>query len=99
MDRPLTADLFLPHVGKPFRVKGGRHALILSLVDVQPRQEAQAKVMERQPYTLILNGPPGDVLAEGLYTFEIDGGPAFELYVIPVQTFATDRQEYQIAFN
>jgi hypothetical protein len=99
MHQPLTADLFLPHVGKVFRVRGSRHALTLSQVDLHPRQEAQAKVMERQPYTLILDGPPGDVLAEGLYTFEIDGGPALELYVIPVQTFAADRQEYQIAFN
>jgi hypothetical protein len=99
LDQPLTADLFRPHVGKAFRVKDGRHALTLSQVDVHPRQAAQAKVMEREPFTLILAGPPGEVLREGLHTLEIDGGPIVQLYVIPVQTFAADRQDYQVAFN
>jgi Domain of unknown function (DUF6916) len=68
-------------------------------VDMYPLQEAQAKVMHRQPFTLILAGPPGDVLREGFHTLEIDGGSAFDLYVIPVQTFAADRQDYQVVFN
>jgi hypothetical protein len=99
MDEPLTAELFLPHVGKVLRVTGGRHALTLSNVEVHPRQGAQAKVMPRQPFTLILVGPPGDVLCEGLYGLEIDGGPTFQLYVMPIQTFAADRQDYQVAVN
>jgi hypothetical protein len=97
MDEPLSAELFLPHAGKVLRVKGGRHALTLSHVEMHPRQEAQA--MPRQPFTLILVGPPGDVLREGLYSLELDGGPTFELYVMPIQTFAADRQEYQVAVN
>jgi hypothetical protein len=99
MDQPLTADLFVPHVGKLFRVKDGRHVLTLSKVDMFPLQEAQAKVTLRQPFTLILGGPPGDVLREGLHTLETDGGLAFQLYVIPVRTFAADRQDYQVVFN
>jgi hypothetical protein len=99
MDQPLTADHFLPHVGQVFRVKGGRHALTLSRVDVHPLDERQAKVLPRQPFTVIFAGPPGDVLREGLHVLERDGGPAFELYLMPIQTFALDRQDYQAAFN
>ena len=99
MDQPLTADHFLPHVGQVFRVKGGRHALTLSNVEVLPLHERQAKVLPRQPFTVIFAGPPGDVLREGLHVLERDGGPAFELYVMPIQTFALDRQDYQAAFN
>jgi hypothetical protein len=99
MDQPLTADLFLPHVGKVFRVKDGRHQLTLSQVDVRRVADSEAKLFTRQPFTLIFGGPPGDVLRQGLYTFEVEGGPAVELYVIPVQTFARDRQDYQAVFN
>jgi hypothetical protein len=38
-------------------------------------------------------------LREGLYTFEVEGGPAFEFYVMPIQTFARDCQDYQAVFN
>jgi Domain of unknown function (DUF6916) len=99
MDQPLTADQFLPHVGQVFRVKGGRHALTLSRVDVHALDERQAKVVPRPPFTVIFAGPPGDLLREGLHVLERDGGPAFELYVMPIQTFALDRQDYQAAFN
>jgi hypothetical protein len=99
MDQPLTADHFLPHVGQVFRVKGGRHALTLSQVDVLRLNERQAKLVPRQPFTVIFAGPPGDVLREGLHVIERDGGPAFELYLMPVQTLARDRQDYQAAFN
>jgi hypothetical protein len=30
---------------------------------------------------------------------EVEGGPSFTLYVIPVHTPARDRQDYQAAFN
>jgi hypothetical protein len=99
MDQPLTADHFLPHVGQVFRVKGGRHALTLSHVDVLPLEERQANVLPRRPFTVIFAGPPGDVLREGLHVLERDGGPAFELYVMPIQTYVLGRQDYQAAFN
>src|SRR5882672_4452843 len=99
MDQPLTADLFQPLVGEVFRVKDGRHQLTLSRVDVRRLEEWEAKLFHRQPFTLIFGGPAGDVLKQGLYTLEVEGGSAFELYVIPVQTVARDRQDYQSVFN
>jgi len=99
MDQPLTPDQFLPHVGQVFRVKGGRHALTLSRVDVHPVDDAEAKRVPRQPFTVIFAGPPGDVLREGMHVLERDGGPAFALYVIPIRTLELGRQDYQAAFN
>jgi hypothetical protein len=61
--------------------------------------EAQIKLLSRRPFTLILAGPPGDLLPEGPYIFEVEGGPAFEFYVMPIHTLARDRQHYQAAFN
>ncbi len=99
MTEQLTPETFLPHVNKVFRVKDGRHALTLSRVDVRRMEEWEAAVLHRQPFTLIFGGPPGDVLHQGLHTLEVEGGPAFQLYIIPVQTPARDRQDYQAVFN
>jgi uncharacterized protein DUF6916 len=98
MTEPLTADTFLPYVDKVFRVKDGRHALTLSRVEVH-RMEAREAALNRRAFTLIFAGPPGDVLREGLHTLEVENGPALQLYVIPFQTFARDRQDYQVVVN
>jgi hypothetical protein len=95
MTEPLTADAFMPYIDKVFRVKGGRLALTLSRVDVRPIEAW----LTRQPFTLIFAGPPGDVLREGLHDLEVEDGPAFQLYVIPIQTFVQGRQDYQAVFN
>jgi hypothetical protein len=62
-------------------------------------EEREIAALGRQSFTLIFRGPLGDVLREGLYTLEAEGGSAFQLYVIPVQTFARDRQDYQVIVN
>ena len=95
MTEQLTPETFLPHVDKSFRVKGGRHAL--KLCDVEVSQHTAG--FSRQPFNLIFSGPPGDVLREGMYTLEVDDGPSFELYVMPIHTPALGRQDYQAAFN
>lgn len=95
----VTAEDFRPHIDKAFRVRGGRHALKLTEVLARTVGEAERKALPRPPFTLIFAGPPGDILREGLYTFDLESGQAFELYVIPVHTPARDRQDYQAAFN
>ncbi|SDR22810.1 hypothetical protein SAMN05444161_2223 [Rhizobiales bacterium GAS191] len=99
MAEQLIAEQFLPHVDKTFRVKGGRHAFTLTQVDSRRLEEWEAKVVPRQPFNLIFRGPPGDVLREGLYTLEVEGGPSFVLYVMPIHTPAQGRQDYQAPFN
>src|SRR5262249_17901754 len=95
----MSPDDFLPHVGKVFRVKEGRHELTLTSVDVRRLEEWEAKTAPRQPFTLIFSGPPGALLPQGMYTFEVADGPVFELYMIPVQTPTIARQDYQSVFN
>jgi hypothetical protein len=96
MTEQLTAEHFHPHVNKVFRVRGGRHALTLSSVEVAG---AALPAQQRQPFNLIFSGPPGDVLHEGLYTLEVENGPQFELYVMAIHTPMPDRQDYQALFN
>jgi hypothetical protein len=95
----LSAEHFRPHLTKIFRVRAGRHELTLAEVQMPALSEAQRQVLPRQPFMLIFRGPPADILREGLYTFEVEGGPAFEFYVMPIQTFARDCQDYQAVFN
>jgi hypothetical protein len=83
---------FGPHVAKVFRVHGGEHALTLNEMQTHPLSQAQANVLWRQPFTLIFKGPPGSVLPEGMYTLDVDGGPSFELYVMPIHTPTPDWQ-------
>jgi hypothetical protein len=97
MTEEISPQLFLPHVDKPFRVKGGRHVLTLTHVDMPAG--AHLEGAPRPPFNLIFSGPPGDILREGLYTLEIEDGPSFDLYVMPVQTPQLGRQDYQAMFN
>lgn len=100
MAEQLTPEHFHPHLDKVFRVQGGRHALTLAEVQARQLSEAERKVVPRQPFNLVFRGPPGDVLREGPYVLEVEeGGPGFELYVMPIHTPARDRQDYQAVFN
>jgi hypothetical protein len=97
MSGVLTAEDFLPHVGKTVTLRGQHRSLTLVAVNTSnwPGWDA----LPRQPFVLILSGPPGDVLPEGSYDVAVDGGPEFELYINPMLTPARDRQDYQVAFN
>jgi len=97
MAEQLKAENFLPHVDKTFRVAGGRHALTLTTVDIT--RLAGWETAPRPPFNLIFRGPPGDVLTEGLYTLEVEGGASFQLYVMPIHTPDRTRQDYQSVFN
>src|SRR5258708_4216590 len=97
MTEQFSRELCRPHVDKRFRVKGGRH--VLTLVQVDAASAERAKGAPRPPFTLILSGPPGDVLREGLYTLEAEAGPSFDLYVTPIHTPILGRQDYQVAIN
>jgi hypothetical protein len=96
MTEMLTPDHFRPHIDKLFRVQGGRHALTLTEVDAPA---AQTTGGFRQSFNVIFKGPPEDVLREGLYTFDVEDGPSFDLYVMPIHTPAPGRQDYQALFN
>jgi|SRR5882724_12759739 len=99
MPEMLTAENFLPHVDKVFRVKGGHHAFTLTRVERRRMEDWEVDDGLRQPFNLIFRGPPGDVLREGMYTLECEDGGSFDLYVMPIYTPAHDRQNYQSAFN
>jgi hypothetical protein len=97
MSQVLTAQDFVSHVGKMFTPKGQHRVLTLVSVDTVgwPGEDG----MLREPFILILRGPPGDVLPEALYDVAVRDGPDLELYIIPIHTAARDRQDYQVAFN
>jgi uncharacterized protein DUF6916 len=99
MDEDLTAEHFLPHVNKTFRVRGAPHAFTLSRVDGPAGGAPALPSGIRQPFNLVFSGPPGDVLKEGFYSVDAENGPHFQLYIIPIHTPARNRQDYQAAFN
>ena len=99
MDELLKPDDFTPYVDRVFRVRNGGHALTLTAVEQRRLESWETQMQLREPFNLIFRGPMGDVLRAGLYTLDVEDGPAFELYVIPIHTPARDRQNYQAAFN
>jgi hypothetical protein len=97
MSAPLTHEDFQPHVGCEFRFGGQPQVLRLSRIDVMDRPPLPG--MGYKAFTLVFAGPRGDVLPEGFYAAEADGGARFEFYIMPIHTPAPDRQEYQAVFN
>ena len=97
MSQVLTAQDFVSNLGRTVIPKGQHQTLTLVSVDTSgPRGSAG---MIREPFTLILCGPPDDVLPEGLYDVVLENRADFELYIIPIHTVARDRQNYQVVFN
>jgi hypothetical protein len=97
MAEQLRHEDFAPHLGKQFRFEGWDFALCLVTIDVHHRAAAPGET--RTPFTLLFHGPAGDVLPEGLYQADIEGGPTLEFYIMPIHTVAPGRQEYQAVFN
>jgi len=98
MEELLQVKHFKPHVGKNCRFKGTRHSF--PLVKVLSDRKRLPDYVKRRPFTLIFQGPKEqEVLPEGIYDCEIDGGPTYSLYVIPIHTPAPDHQDYQAVFN
>jgi len=95
----MTPEHFLPYLNKMFRVPGWPHALTLETVDIRRTEEWEKQKLPRQPFTLIFSGPPQQVLREGFHPLQVEDGPSFDLYVIPIHTVPRDRQNYQAAFN
>ena len=99
MTEHLHPDHFRPHLTRTFQVRGGRHGLTLTSVHTPALSDAQRQLFAREPFSLFFEGPPADVLQEGQYAFDVEGGGAFEFYLIPIYTPARDRQDYQAVFN
>jgi hypothetical protein len=93
----LRNEDFAPHVGKRFRFQGWHSALRLAMIDVP--HHAGMPGATRAPFTLIFHGAVDDILPEGLYRADVEDGPSFEIYVMPIHTTAPGRQEYQAVFN
>ena len=94
MSDTITAELFMPHIGKAASLPDGRE-LTLTAVDQRDPPASGAP----PAFTLLLRGAPGQIVPEGLHRLTFDGGEGFDLYLIPIHTRSRDHQDYQIIFN
>ena len=90
-----TAETFEACIGQVFTAGDGPHALELIRVE----RMANAGLPGHQPFTLIFQGPPGAVLAEGVHRFQTAGGQITSFHIMPIHTTARERQDYQAVFN
>ena len=97
MAEPLTHQDFQPHLGRSFRFDGRPQVLRLSEIDVRDRPPAPG--LSYKSFILIFSGARDDLLPEGHYGCEAEGGARFELYIMPIHTPAHDRLDYQAVFN
>lgn len=97
MSDVLTAEVFTPHTEKEFRPRGWHGSLTLVSIDSVARSGWD--VAQRKPFSLIFRGVRDDILPEGLYVFDVEGGTVFEFYVSPIHTPAPGHQDYQAAFT
>jgi hypothetical protein len=97
MSAPLTHQDFQPHLGREFRFDGQPQVLRLAQIDVKDHPPLPG--LDYNAFVLIFTGPRGDVLPEGFYAVEAEGGAHFDFYILPIHTPASDRQDYQAVFN
>jgi hypothetical protein len=97
MANALQQSDFSPLVNKEFRFEGQPHPLRLAAVEAHNMPGTPQS--QRAPFTLIFHGAPGQLLPEGLYAAEAEGGARFDLYVMPIHTTSLERQDYQAVFN
>lgn len=91
-----TLEFFQPLVGKTFRLRAEPFELKLESATAKPIQGWNS---ERTPFSLLFVGPASPVLIEGFHTFDVADGPEAALYIMPINTVARDRQDYQAIFN
>jgi hypothetical protein len=94
---PLTHEDFEPHLSSAFRFGGQPQVLTLAKIDVMDHPPLPG--LSYKAFVLIFTGPRGDVLPEGFYDAEAQGGTRFDFYIMPIHTPAPDRQDYQVVFN
>jgi len=83
-----TAEIFQSLAGKKFQPRGWHGSLTLDEVVTRPRQ-----------FLVIFRGPRDDVLPEGMYRFDVEGGTELEFYIMPIHTPQPTHQEYQAVFG
>ena len=94
----LTIEHFKPHAGKFVRFRGTPFRFILDRVEGEAGPPPPG--YERRPFVVIFRGASKtEVMRAGAYDCEIEDGPVFNLYVMPIYTPRADCQEYQAAFN
>lgn len=97
MDEALTHEQFAPYVGRRFSFEGHRGTLTLATIQANPQFAAPGA--PRTPFTLLFQGPLGEVLPEGHYRATVEDGPVMAFYIMPIHTPERDRQSYQAVFN
>ena len=93
----LTVEDFKPYEGRTVRLKDFDFTLKLSAVEGGdgPLQPGST----RAPFLLVLSGPKQPLVRPGSYMCDIEDGPSYELFLLPIHTAAADRQDYQSVFG
>lgn len=96
-EKLLTIKDFAPYEGRNILLK--EFDFTLTLHKVEGEDLPPPPGYQRAPFVLLLQGPKNPIVRPGVYACEIEGGPAYELHIMPIHTDAKDRQDYQSAFN
>ncbi len=96
MTENISHENFSGHLNALFRVVVAETSLELELVEVEVGKSIDAS--QREPFTLIFQGPKDSILAEGIHTVSNDSAGSFDLYTIPIISLG-DQQLYQVIFN
>ena len=96
MTENISHENFSGHLNALFRVEVAETSLELELVEVEVGKSIDAS--QREPFTLIFQGPKDSILAEGIHTMSNDSAGSFDLYTIPIISLG-DQQLYQVIFN
>lgn len=93
----MTIEHFQPYEGRNVFLKD--FDFTLKLTSVEGGEHPPQPGFTRKPFLIVLSGPKQPLVRPGSYMCEIEGGPTYELFLLPIHTVATDRQDYQSVFG
>jgi hypothetical protein len=82
--KQLTRQTFDPLVNQPFQVALDPGSLSLDLIECKALGSRQPEEGEREPFSLVFQGPPAPALAQQIYAVTHSSIGNIEIFLVPL---------------
>jgi hypothetical protein len=80
-----TIDTFSGRIGDRFRISADESVAVEAiLTEATAAGDAESRLGERVPFSLVFRGPLDPILPQRIYRFEHDSLGAFDVFIVPI---------------